>query len=93
MQLSPSARAQFHERLIDRDTREPCGKARVSAKCVDVQESPRERILTNLLSILAVPGDLLREPENARAVYCHDLFESFRVASPCGFHERGVGFL
>jgi hypothetical protein len=88
MQLAQSACAQFHERLIDRDAREPGLEAEVSTKYVHVQESPRKGILRNLLGIFAVPGNLLREPENPRAESCDDLFEHFRSV-----RERGVGFL
>ena len=93
MQLAQSACAQFHERLIGRDAREPGLEAEVSTKYVHVQESPRKGILRNLLGIFAVPGNLLREPENPRAESCDDLFERFRIASPGSVRERGVGFL
>ena len=93
MQLAQSASPQFHERLIDRDAREPGVEAGISTKCVQVQKGSQKGILRHFFGIFAVPGNRLREPENARAVSCHELFESYWIASPGSVHEFGVEVL
>jgi hypothetical protein len=88
MELAQSAPAQFHQRLVHCDAREPRIEAGVSTKCVHVPERTDEGILKNFLGVLVVPRNFLRKPENPRAVCCHELCESIRIASPDGVHER-----
>jgi hypothetical protein len=93
MQLAQSASPQFHERLVDRDAREPGIEAGISTKGVQVPKGSQKGILRHFFGIFAVPGNRLREPENARAVSCHEFFESYRIASPGSVHECGVEVL